>query len=181
MYYLLFAGSLRKDSLNKKFIGVANEILKSKGLETKIIDLKDLKLPVYDGDIESAGMPEGVTRLGELVANAKGIIISGPEYNGSISGSLKNTIDWVSRLRPVPWERKPVLLLGASPGAYGASHGLAATKPPFERLGAYVYPQVLGLSKAHEAFDESNNLKDDAFKSRLDKLLGQFQEYVSRF
>src|SRR4051812_23259552 len=121
MKYLLFSGSLRTGSLNKKLVAVAEKIISGKAEnEVSIADIRSLSIPVYDGDIEAAGIPEGVKKLGSMIQAANAIVISSPEYNGSIAGSLKNTIDWISRLRPVPFEGKPVLLLGASPGGFGA-------------------------------------------------------------
>lgn len=186
MKYLLFSGSLRKASLNKKLISVTESILKTNtdfnnsndNIVVEVVDLQTLNMPVYDGDIEANGIPQGVVQLGEKIQNADALIISAPEYNGSIAGSLKNCIDWVSRLRPVPLESKPILLLGASPGAFGAVRGVAATRIPLEKLGAFVYPQPFTLSKAHEAFDENKTFVDPVNHKRLTELLIKFKTFV---
>lgn len=182
MNYLLFAGSLRKDSLNKKLLKVAEFALQAKlEITPTVIDLKSLSIPVYDGDVETAGFPEGVINLGAAIKNAQAIVICSPEYNGSMSGVLKNTIDWVSRLRPIPWEGKPVLLMGASPGALGATRGLAHARAPFETLGAYLFPSSLGLPRAHEAFDPEGKLMDEKTQKRLEQLLVNFDKFAKRF
>jgi len=181
MNYLLFSGSLRTASLNKKLIHVGSSILKEKNFNAEVIDLKTLSIPVYDGDIEAEGIPEGVKKLSELVNKADGIIISGPEYNGSISGSLKNTIDWVSRIRPIPWEKKTILLMGASPGYFGAIRALGVSKAPFETLGAYVFPQTFALPKASEAFTESGDLSDVGTKKKLTDLIMSFDSFSRKF
>src|SRR6185295_2879266 len=95
---LAFAGSMRKDSFNKKLIRVAAEGARSAGAEVTLIDLKDFPLPVYDGDLEAAeGLPAGAKKLKELFLQNQGLLIASPEYNSSIPGTLKNAIDWVSR------------------------------------------------------------------------------------
>ena len=99
MKILIFAGSLRRDSLNKKFAREALRLLSAKpGIETEFVDLQPLGIPVYDGDLEEAsGVPAGVQELARKILAADALVISTPEYNGSIPGVLKNGIDWASR------------------------------------------------------------------------------------
>lgn len=181
MKIVMFAGSLRKDSLNKKFVHVAEAILKKNSdLSVQVIDLKDFQIPVYDGDIEDVGIPENVKKVGEIVGSAEALIISTPEYNGSIPGPLKNWIDWLSRLKPVPLTAKPLLLIGASPGALGAVRSLWHTRQPFDVLNVHVFPEMLGLPKAHEAFDGTGKLKDGKMQERLEKLLDSFIKHSGK-
>ncbi len=183
MKYLLFSGSLRTESLNKKLVVTASNILKEKtGTETLVVNLRDSDIPVYDGDIEEkSGVPEGVKKLGELIKNSDAIIIASPEYNSSISGSLKNVIDWVSRIRPTPFEGKPLFLMGASPGGFGGVKGLTATRVPLEALGSFIYPQTFGVPKAHELFSKEDELTDAGMKSRLSGTLDKFDLFAKRF
>jgi hypothetical protein len=106
--------------------------------------------------------------------------ISTPEYNGGMPGPFKNALDWVSRLSPMPWPNKKILLLGASPGALGAVRGLWHSHVPLEAIGMFVYPEMFGLSQAHLAFDEAGQLKDAATLERLKKLLLKFRDHVGR-
>src|SRR5579862_7573987 len=100
---LAFAGSLRKESFNKKLIQIAVQGARRAGAEVTCIDLKDYPLPVYDGDLEAAsGLPENAVKLKKLFGGNDGLMISAPEYNSSITAVLKNVIDWVSR--PLPGE-----------------------------------------------------------------------------
>jgi chromate reductase, NAD(P)H dehydrogenase (quinone) len=187
MKYLLFSGSLRKDSLNKKLITATKNILSIDEPKTEIkkeitvADLKELNIPIYDGDVESIGFPEGVQQLGELIKKSDALIIASPEYNGSIAGPLKNCIDWVSRLRPNPFNEKPVLLMGASPGTFGAIRSLSTTRTPLENLNCYVYPKPFALPKAHEAFDSENKLINEDIRKKLTEILFNFEKFSERF
>lgn len=178
MKLLVFAGSLRADSCNKKFARVAARMA---GADASFIDLKDYPMPVYDGDVETAsGIPEGVARLGKEIAAADAIILSTPEYNGSIPGMLKNLIDWLSREKPVSLTGKHLLLLAASPGALGGVRSLWHTRVPFEVVGMHVYPNMMGLPGAYTAFDESGNLKDEKTAQRLQALITEFMAFAGR-
>lgn len=183
MKILMFATSLRKKSLNKKFIENAKVYLeKQPHCEIQKVHLEDFDIPVYNEDIEtSSGLPEGVLRLCALIKNADAIIVSTPEYNGSIPGVFKNMLDWTSRQKPQPWDKKPTLLLGASPGAMGAIRGLLHTRQPLELLGTYLYPEMMGLQSAGTAFDEKDILVDAKNKERLQKLLDGFLAYAKKF
>ncbi|MFI5363781.1 MAG: NADPH-dependent FMN reductase [Elusimicrobiota bacterium] len=182
MKILLFAGSLRRDSLNKKFAREAARLLSSRpGIQVEFVDLQPLAIPVYDGDVEAAsGVPAGVQTLSRMIAAADALVVSTPEYNGSIPGVLKNTIDWLSRLKPLSLAGKPFLLLAASPGALGGTRSLWHTRQPFEVLGVHVFPEMMGLPLAHEAFDASGALKDAKTSERLSGLLERFVAHSRR-
>src|SRR6185312_5208904 len=142
MKILVFAGSLRKGSFNKLFAREAMRLLSSRGVETEFVDLQPLAIPVYDGDLEEAsGVPAGVRTLSDKILAADALLISTPEYNGSIPGILKNTVDWLSRLKPVCLTGKHLLLIAASPGALGGIRSLWHSRQPFEVLGTHVFPE----------------------------------------
>lgn len=178
--FLVLAMSLRKDSLNKKLARNAHALLKASGADAELLELNEFPMPVYDGDIEAAGIPAGVTALAAKIAGAQALVVCTPEYNGGMPGPFKNAVDWISRVRPMPWAGKHVLLLGASPGALGAVRGLWHSRQPLEVLGCFVYPEVMGLPQAGAAFEADGKLKDPAFAEKLGKLLGRFREHVSR-
>ncbi len=180
MKVLLFAASLRKESYNKKFIKNARSLLATDSeLELQTVQLEDYEMPMYNADIEAArGLPPDVLKMCEHIAAADALIVSTPEYNGSIPGVFKNMIDWTSRKRPVCWEKKPMLLLGASPGGLGAVRGLWHTRQPLEVLKVRLFPEMMGLQKAGEAFDDDGILKDAKNKDALKSLLEQFMEYA---
>ncbi len=181
MKILCFAGSLRSGSYNKKYVRVAAGILKGmEGVEVRTLDLADYPMPVFNQDIQDKGFPEAVVKLAGEVKAADALVISTPEYNGSISCVLKTTVDWLSRDPLNPWPGKHVCLLGASPGALGAVRGLWHSRQPFEVLGCHVYPEMSGLPRAHEAFDAEGNLKEKTSQERLSKLLTGFVKHYLR-
>lgn len=179
MNFLLFAGSLRQESYNRKLLAVTQGLLSEMpSVNVNVADLKTLAFPVYDGDIETAGMPESVKALGQMIQSADALVIASPEYNGSISSPLKNAVDWVSRLRPIPLDKKPVLLMGTSPGAFGSIRGLGHTRAPFETLGSFIYPQPFAVPKAGEAFLPNGDLADAATKQKLKTVLQSYLQFA---
>lgn len=182
MKILFFAGALRKESLNKKFVKEAKRLIDEKGGHTtEFLDLADYPMPVYDGDIEaSSGVPETAKKLGAKIKEADALIISSPEYNGAIASSFKNVIDWLSRDKPVSLEYKPLLLLAASPGALGGVRGLWHTRVPLEVVKAHVFPDMQGLPSADKAFGADGKLTDEKTVKRLSTLTQQFIDHVAK-
>lgn len=168
-----FAGSLRRDSWNKKLVKVAADGAGSAGADVQYVDLKEFPLPVYDGDDEAeTGLPANALRLKEIFNAADGMLISCPEYNSGYSGALKNTIDWVSRRlegeKPLSAFRdKPVAVMAAGPGAGGGRRMLPTLRLLLSNLGMHVLPQYHGLAHAGEAFDDAGNLKDEAVDAKV--------------
>jgi NAD(P)H-dependent FMN reductase len=183
MRILTFSPVLRKGSFNRQLIALAAETLRQKpGVQVDQADFaSEFPMPVYDGDVEEEkGIPEGAKKLIERIRAADALVVSTPEYNGGICGVFKNAIDWVSREDPIAFDTKPLLLLGASPGALGAVRGLWHTRVPLEAIGTRVYAEMFGLPRAHQAFDEKGKLKDEKTVSRLDELLNDYVEYARR-
>ena len=182
MKILIFSGSLRKESLNKKLCHVVTDIFnKNKLAEVHFVDLQPLNIPVYDGDFEATqGIPAGIMNLGKQIAAADALVICTPEYNGSIPGSLKNVIDWLSREKPVPLTGKPLLLLAASPGALGGVRSLWHTRQPFEVLNTQVYPEMMGVPKAHENILANNILADVKMQQNLERLVKDFAVHAKK-
>lgn len=182
MKILTFAGSLRKDSLNKKLCGVVSEIVKKNNYaDIEFVDLQPLNISVYDGDIESStGIPPGVVELGKKITEANALIICTPEYNGSIPGVLKNTIDWLSRQKPVSLTGKPLLLLAASPGALGGIRSLWHSRQSFEVLNVQLYPEMMGVPKAHETITTEKTLSDVKLQANLERLVKDYVMHAKK-
>lgn len=172
MKLLAFAASLRKGSLNKKLVNEAAAIARAKGEEVDLADLRDFAIPPYDGDVESStGLPDGVKALVAKIVAADGLLIATPEYNFGMSGVYKNTVDWASRARPIPFRGKSCLLLATSPGVTGGARGLLQARVPLEACGAVVNPDMFSLPKGGEAFDEAGSFVDPKVRERLEKMV----------
>ena len=171
---LAISGSTRKGSYNKKLVRLAAEIATEKGATVTVIDLKDYPMPFYDGDLEAEiGLPENAKILRAKMIESDGVIISTPEYNGSISGVLKNTIDWLSRS---DWKfnldafmNKPFALMSTSVGKRGGQSALDHLAYVIEHIEGQVIPTKVSVPNGHTAFDEQGHLKDGAKAKELDK------------
>lgn len=181
---LAFAGSLRRDSYNKKLVKIAIQGAKEIGADVTYIDLKDYPLPIYDQDIEdSLGIPENALKLKKLFLEHEGFLISCPEYNSSMPAAFKNAIDWISRpaspqeVYLSPFIDKAIVLMSASPGQLGGLRGLVHVRAMFGNIFSLVLPQQKSIPQANTAFDDQGNLKDSkqhAEVIKLGRLLAQF-------
>ncbi len=178
---IAFAASVRHASFNRRLLAQAVPLAREVGADVEVHDFAEFVFPGYDANLQAAeGIPGPVLRLAELVAGADALMIASPEYNASMPGTLKNTIDWLSRIRPVPLHRKWVLLLSASNSLVGGNRGLWALRVPFEFLGSMVHPEMFSLARASEAFHEDGRLKDEAMHARLKGTIDGFLRVVER-
>lgn len=179
MKLLMFAASLSANSVNKKLIHTASQIAQKQDITVDVADFADFCAPHYNADNQnSTGFPKQINDFVARLKAADGLVISSPEYNFSTPGTLKNLIDWVSRLNPMPWKNCPILLMSASPSLVGGNRGLWHTRVPLEACGAFVYPDMFSLSSAHNAFNEQGNLADTALLDRLSQNVVGFSTYV---
>lgn len=171
---LVFAASLRAESLNRKLAALAARIADKSGATVVTVSMRDFDCPSYDGDLEQTqGIPAGAQELKRRLDQADAFIVSSPEYNGSMPGVLKNTIDWASRFRPQPFDGKHGLLLSASPSMVGGNRGLWTLRMPLEHLGARIYPDMFSLAMANKALVDGE-LADPALRARFEKTIEAF-------
>lgn len=163
---LAFAGSLRRDSFNKKLVNIAVEGATQAGADVTLIDLRDFPMPIYDGDIEAgSGLPENAKKLKELFRAHDGLLIACPEYNSAITAVLKNVIDWVSRpetdAKPLEcFDGKVAALVSASPGAFGGMRGLVIVRYILGNIKVILLPNTISIGSAADAFADDGTLKD---------------------
>lgn len=174
---LALSGSTRDDSFNKKLLQEAAQFAKQAQATVTMVNLRDYPMPLYDGDLEAKdGMPSNALKLHNLMAQSDLIMIASPEYNGSLSAVLKNSIDWVTRskLHGISGEAikgKRFLLLSASPGGRGGAGSLVHLRSILEHLGGSVWQNQLSLPNANSQFDAQGNLKDETTKGQLKALV----------
>jgi len=182
---LCFAGSLRKDSFNKKLAKLAATKAEAAQATVTYVDLKDYPMPIYDGDIEaSEGIGDNAKKIKALMKDHQGFIISCPEYNSSITPVLKNTIDWASR--PLEGEKglecfkgKVVALFAASPGKLGGLRGLVTVRAILESIGVICIPDQFSVAMAQEAFDSDGNLKDAKQMAEVERISKRLVEVTT--
>jgi chromate reductase len=179
MDIMLSSLSLRTKSLNLNLIKIVAQVVKNHQHTAKIVDLNAYQMPYYNQEIQDAGAPVSVLALKEHMDKAGAIMLASPEYNFSMPGHFKNTLDWLSRCKPSPFSNKPILLLSASPAMAGGNRGLWALRVPLEACGAFVYPNMFSLAVAHEAFTEQGTLKDASLLAKIDELVISFLKFAS--
>jgi NAD(P)H-dependent FMN reductase len=187
---LVFAGSTRAQSYNRQLAAAAATMAEAEGAQVTRLNLADFDVPMYNADLEAGGTPRDVVRLKEIFHAHPAWIISSPEYNGSYTALLKNTIDWVSS--PIkgdplwssgtkPFAGKVVGLLSASPGALGGLRSLSHLTPLLMNLQCWVSPRQFALAKAAEAFDPDGRLSVEASRVALHGVVDQVLWAARRF
>jgi chromate reductase, NAD(P)H dehydrogenase (quinone) len=176
---LAFAGSLRRGSYNRALVRAAREVAPPR-MAISLFEIDGI--PLYNADVEAAGEPEPVARFKQAIREADGLLIATPEYNHGVPGVTKNAVDWASRPpRQSPLDRKPVAILGASPGITGTARGQSQLRQAFGFTNSYCMPQPEVLVyKAHEKFDADGRLTDEKTREFLAQFLVAFGEWVRR-
>jgi chromate reductase len=184
---LAFAGSLRKDSFNKKLVAIAAAGAREAGAEVTVVDLKDFPLPLFDQDLEATqGMPENGRKLKDLFLKHDGLLIASPEYNSSITAVTKNTIDWISRATEpgepgvLAFAGKTAAIIAASPGALGGLRGLVHLRSILGNIQVLVLPDQIAIVKAHEAFADDGSLKDAKQQATVRAIGAKLAQTIAR-
>ncbi|MGD1888302.1 MAG: NADPH-dependent FMN reductase [Cohaesibacteraceae bacterium] len=165
---LALSGSTRDGSVNTKLASTITSMASNVGFDAVQISLADHPAPLFDADWEKQnGPPEPIKALQALMVEQDAIFVASPEYNGGITPLLKNTIDWLSRVRVEGQPgslvfKKPVWSLGAvSPGVQGGVNSLYQLRPTITRLGAIVMPEQLTVGGGASAFNEDGSFAND--------------------
>lgn len=176
MHRLLgISGSLRRDATNRKLVREAARLYG----EAEYAEA-DIRLPLYDGDIEEGlGIPEEVRGLAERIAASDAILIAAPEYNKSISGSLKNALDWVSRVDGNPWKDRPVAVMSAAAGRGGGEVAQYAVRQALQAFR----PRIVNgapvmVAAAHSEFDGDGHLTSKSYIEALTQLMAALRAEV---
>ena len=172
MTILGISGSLRRDSHNTRALRAAADYV-GEGVALEVWD--GLKaIPPYDEDDDGPTAPAAVAELRSAIAGADAVLFATPEYNASIPGQLKNALDWVSRpLATNELRNKPVAVIGASTGMFGAVWSQAELRKVLKTMGARVVEDGVALTSAPSCFDEHGKLVDEGLCAQLEAVLGQ--------
>lgn len=164
-------GSLRKESANRKLMRDAARLYGGDFVEA------DIRFPLFDEDLENReGVPDAVVALAETIKAAEAAVIATPEYNQSMSGVLKNALDWLSRTKLSPWRDKPVAIVSAAAGRAGgarAQYALRLAMNPF-RPKLLTGPEVL-VADGRNQFDEAGRLTQERNLAALEELMASLR------
>jgi chromate reductase len=177
MRLLAVSGSLRRDSHNTSLLRAAAEEAPE---DVEVVLWRGLKeIPAYDADEDGVPGPEPVEAFRAAVREADAVLFSTPEYNSSIPGTLKNALDWASRpLATNPFRNKPVAVVGASTGMFGAVWSQAELRKVLGALGARVADVEVVVGHAHEKLDEDGRLADAETRERLHEAVEELADAV---
>jgi chromate reductase, NAD(P)H dehydrogenase (quinone) len=175
------AGSVRGRSYNRMLLRAAIEVA-PEGAAIETASIEDV--PLYNGDLEEAGVPAAVQALKDRIAGASGVLLVTPEYNNSLPGVFKNAIDWTSRpsadIARV-WGGRPVGVIGATPGMGGTNLAQAAWLPVLRTLGTLpFFGARMQVSSAAKVFDEHGALVDATVRGQLTRYMAGFVQFVTR-
>ena len=173
---LAFSGSLRADSWNHRLVELAGDAARAEGATVDVIRLRDYPLPLFDQDHEDEhGLPEAAIQLKQMFLEHDGMLIASPEYNGSYTAALKNTVDWMTR----PHEDRSGLdcfrgkvagLLSCSPGRLGGIRGLPSLQHLLSSIGTMVVPHQIAVPGIHEELQAPGGLRTDHLQESVDRV-----------
>ncbi|MBL8382352.1 MAG: NAD(P)H-dependent oxidoreductase [Burkholderiales bacterium] len=171
-------GSLRKRSTNLSTLHAAGELM-PEAMTLTIAPLDEI--PLYSQDVQDAGFPAPVTRLRDALAAADGVLIASPEYNFSVSGVLKNAIDWLSRTQPQPFRMKPVAIFSVTAGPVGGARNQYDLRKILGCLDAMVLgkPEIF-IGASGSKFDAEGRLTDEIARKLLRDQMGAFADWIAR-
>ena len=174
---LTLSGSIRKQSVNARLAQAMGAILADKGVTVTNINLADYPLDLFNADDERRdGEPAAAVELGELFGNSDMIFLASPEYNGSVSPLMKNTLDWISRQKQFsPFAKATFGLGAASPGKLGGIGGLRHLRDILSSVGALVVPSNIGVGDAGNVLTETGGISDPAVVERAEKMSEMMQ------
>src|ERR1700734_568541 len=171
---LIIPGSLRTGSHNARLAALAaKELVLAEGEVTRI-SLEDYPLPLFDADLAASGMPAAAPRLKAMLMAHRGVFITSPEYSASVTPLLKNAIDWVSRVREgseptyAAFKNRVFAIGSATASSSGGVRSMMALRQILELgCGALVIPEQVSVPRAEQAFDDMDNLRDEALATAL--------------
>jgi chromate reductase len=171
-------GSLRAESWNLKLLRNFLGEMKKEGFETTLYP--SLELPLVNEDLEKRPLPPSILDFRNAIEKADVVVVSSPEYNGSLSSALKNAIDWATRPPANLWAGKIVVILGSSPGAFGAVRGAIHLRAILSGIKAWVIPEQVLLPFADKGFDAEGKLTNESTKKQMSVALESLKKFSGK-
>ena len=176
---LVFSASLRNGSLNTQMARLAVLVIEKNGGKADFASMSEFDCPSFNQDLETNDShPAGAEQFRKRLLANDAFIIASPEYNASMPGNIKNSIDWVSRFRPQPFNERHALLMSASPSMVGGNRSLWSLRIPLEHLGARVFPDMFSLAMAHQAFTPEGSIINPTLAKRFEDNIAAFMSLV---
>ncbi len=176
MKVVALVGSTRKNSTTRKAVDIVTSEIKKHDIEVDIIHFADVKLPIYEGDLDKEHYPTEVKQFIEKMAEADGVILASPEYHGSVSGVLKNALDYVGARE---MSGKIAAIVCTAGSKLGAANTVNTLHQICRNLHAWALPQSPSIPASYEAFEPDGSLKDDNLQGRLEALGGSLAEELT--
>jgi chromate reductase, NAD(P)H dehydrogenase (quinone) len=174
---LALCGSVRSESFNGKLLQEAARAARQRGMQVTFVDLRELALPFYDGDLEQrSGMPDAAKRFRQMLVDSNAVMIASPEHNGSVTAVLKNALDWATRSeqgQPAKdaFQNKTFALLSTSPSPYGGSRSLANLRIILGNVGSRILDQQVSVGSCFKSFDAQGHLVDAGMQEQVEQLV----------
>ncbi len=180
---IIIPGSIRTGSHNTRLGGVIAKQLNELGADAQLITLADYPMPILNQDDESeSGVPENARQLAALIGQHQGVILVNPEYNGSFSGLMKNTLDWLSRdVGLKVYQNRVFALAASSPGMLGGIRVLSHARDNLVSVGADMITQQLAVGGATNAFNDDDTLNNERAAGLLQSLCERLIERASNY
>lgn len=170
---LAISGSIRNDSFNAKLSHMMVRHLRSKGADAAYLDLANFDMPLFNEDLLPEEQPKCALELANLLAQADAVFIASPEYNGSLTPLLKNTIDWVHHQKLGAFANATFGIGSVSSGSLAGIMALSHLRDVLSKVGALIAPTALGVGMASRAFDENDELTDQRVAARAEALANE--------
>lgn len=177
MKVVALVGSTRKNSTTRKATEIVAKEIEKHGITVDIIHFAEVKLPIYEGDLDKENYPSVVKDFTEKIATADGIILASPEYHGSVSGVLKNALDYIGARE---MSGKITAIIGTAGSKLGAANTVNTLHQICRNLHAWPLPQSPTIPAAYEAFNKDGSLQDEKLQERLEMLASKLAEELKK-
>lgn len=175
MKIFVYSASLREESINLKLSKLIAKVAEANGAEVDFARMSDFDMPMYNfDDQQSSGIPAGAQALADRITATDGMILTSPEYNWLPPATIKNAVDWLSRMQPMPLDKKSILLSSATPSLVGGVRGLMSLRISYEALGTWVYPKMFTLAQAPGAFNDDGTLQNEDLSNMLNAMVADY-------